>query len=231
MAIAIVDTTIAVSTTSAVTIASHTIAAGNGAALMCAANGLNGTNHTFSITGSHTFTSRVTISDTAGQPGCAAGFSINNSPGATGTTTVTENSGNNDGVSAAVSELSGCETTFSGATASGSSASGTPSVAITVVNANSFVFGASSDWATSGAYTAGPGETLDQSHHIVGNYSGGQWHSTTTQGAGSYTSDAAGSATRQYNIVAMEMSPSAAATKAPPPRRQPNRFVNRRRAA
>ena len=210
MAIAIVDTIFAeVNNASAVTTASHTIASGNGAALMCAANGLSGTNHTFSISGiGGTFTSRVTISDTAGQPGCAAGFSINNSPGTTGTTTVTENSGNNDGISCALSELSGAETTFSGATATNNSASGSATVNITVVNANSFVFGSSSDWAARGDYTAGTGETLDNTHHVAGNYSGGQWHSTSTVGAGAYTSDAGGSATRQYNIVAMEMSPS-----------------------
>lgn len=210
MAIAIVDTIIAEADSAvAVTTASHSIAAGNAAALMMASNGISGTDHTVSVTGSHSFTQRVLLSDGSGQPGTAGGFSINNSPGTTGTTTVTRSGGAFDlGISVTITELSGAETTFSGATGSASSASGTASTGITVANADSFVFGAASDWVPRGAFTAGTGETLDNTHD-PGVYDGGQWHSTSTVGAGAYTSDAAGSATRQFNCVAMEMSPAA----------------------
>lgn len=197
----------------AVTTASYTVAAGDACALLVACNGVSGTDHTITITGTHSYTQRFTISDTSGQPGVAYGATSHNSAGVTATTTVTRNTfpGNDTGISTTITRASGVETSFTGATGTSNSASGSPTVTITATTTGSYVFGTASDWAAAGAFTAGTGETLDNTHTVAGGYNGGQWHSTNTVSAGSYTSDGAGSSSRQYNCGALELVPAAGA--------------------
>ena len=229
MALGIVQTIIAEANADAVTTASYTITAGNNCVLMGASNGdeVNTTTHT--ITGTPSFTQRAirNLGDT-GQQGAASAHTHMNSAGhAAITTTITMPSDFDSGISMTITELSGGETAFTGATGEASSNSGTPSVTLTLNGDASYVFGAASDWAASGNFTAGTGETLLNTHHIAAAYSSGEWHSTSTQAAGSYTSDGAGSATRDFNCVAIEMRAAAGAASLPKPPVIISQAVNR----
>ena len=211
MALGIVQTIIAEANAVAVTTASYNLTAGNNAVMVGACNS-SGT-ETLSSSGGVSFTEQI---EEQTQEGNAAAYTHMNSAGFTGvTTTLTRTGGGFTGISLTITELSGGETTFTGAFSSANSNSGTPTVTFTLNGSASYVFGAASDWNASGNFTAGTGETLDNTHHIAGEYSAGQWHSTSTQGAGSYTSDGAGSATRDYNIVAIEMREGAGAASLP----------------
>lgn len=208
MALAIVQTVIAENiSAAALTTASYNITAGNNCVLLSASNG-DGPATTHTISGTPAFTQQAirNLAD-AGQEGAASCHTHMNSAGHTGVTTT--NTTNLDpafgGISMTITELSGGEASFTGAVGENSNNSGTPSVTFTINGPASYVFGTASDWAASGDFTAGTGETLLNTHHDGARYSAGQWHSTSTQGAGSYTSDGAGSATRDYNIVAIEM--------------------------
>lgn len=234
MALAIVQTVITEANDVAATSASYNITAANNCVLLGASNGGSLGNHSFTITGTPAFTERVNISATSGTEGCACAHTHMNSAGHSAVTTTATRAGapttGAPGISFTITELSGGETAFGGATASTFAVSGSPSVSITTNQANSYVFGSSSDWAQKGNYAAGTGETLLNTHDVAAEYSGGQWHSTSTQPAAAYTSDAATPpADRRFNIVAIEMREPASTAVPDPGHRRRSLPPHRRR--
>lgn len=190
--------------------ASCTIAAGNAASLAVSSNGNAATDHTIDYTTggtNHGFSERVRskYSDTPNAAGVAAIATVHNSAGTSGTQRCTRSGAANNGISFTIIEMTGVETAFTGHVAKGGSISGSATVDITVGD-GSIVPAAAEDFNGGPlAFTAGLGETLDNTTPNTVSVICGQWHSTNPTAAGTYTSDAGGGATRVYRIAAAEM--------------------------
>jgi hypothetical protein len=111
------------------------------------------------------------------------------------------------GISFVCVEVSGAWKTQHGAFAINANASGTPTVDIKSKREDSYLFSAMSDWsaATNPGPGSSPAETELNDHVVGGEYTGAQNRTTNTLAKGAYQLDVTGSATRNYNIIAVEI--------------------------
>jgi hypothetical protein len=219
MALAIEGTfTNEIGTAADLTVTSVNASAGSTVVVLASSNG-PGTTQTLTISGGGLTYTKVEMNT---QPTSAA-IAVAQAPAGLSAATITIDRANQItglGSSAVVVVLTGAEPTWSSAlSATGNSASGTPAVAITTGKDGSYLFSTFADFLQRGLPGPGvdPPETELNDHDIAGEYSAGQNRTTNTVPIGTYTMDFTGSATRQYNMVVVEIRDAAAAGPAAAP--------------
>ena len=103
----------------------------------------------------------------------------------------------------------GAETTFGGASGSGSSSSGLPSANLTATRNGSLLFAVSSDWTAKGLGTVGPAQTMMQEQHNAGGLTAHYWRKNLWVRGGTHTLNLTAPAAEDYNLAVVEIRPLA----------------------